>query len=309
MRNKKVCVFVTAITAIAAAISGAVFFIKRHKSKSRFFACALAAVFVFSMMGVSAMAYPKDFPEDEENREEYTECMEYMAYMEIEENAIYTGDSEYTQDDNTLYAGIDNVIPALPLDPAPDDEDTQELEPTDPPQTLTPPGNMNLVDDFSGDSAVDMQFITVVTRNGHFFYIVIDRGAERQNVHFLNQVDEYSLWTILAEEEITRPIPVPTPAPIYTVPDEVPPTEADPTPTTPTESDDEQNGGIGGLLLMLLLLGAGGGGACYYFKVRKPQPSAKGADIEEMDEFVFDDDEEDMPDFTAADIEPESEDE
>ena len=198
--------------------------------------------------------------------------------------------------------------------PTPTPEPTPEPTPPREPQTLTPPGNLTLVDDFDGELAEDKQFITVVTRNGHFFYIVIDRAGERQNVHFLNLVSEYDLWEIL-EEEARRPM-TPAPTPIAPTPEPEPDPEDEPEP--------EQGGGAGGLILMIVLVGAIGGGVYYYFKVLKPQQGAKSAAPTQLDEFIFDEDEDDldgittgdhgstdfeddMPDFTIT--EPESEDE
>ena len=68
----------------------------------------------------------------------------------------------------------------------------------------------------------------------------------------------------------------------------------------PEPKEEEQGGNIGGLLIMLVLMGAIGGGAYYYFKVRKPKQGTKGASTSNLDDFVFDEDEEDMPDFTAT---------
>ena len=62
-------------------------------------------------------------------------------------------------------------------------------------EPLTPDGNATLVDDFGGNK----QLITVTTKNGNYFYILIDRDDEGEDtVHFLNQVDEADLIWILA---------------------------------------------------------------------------------------------------------------
>ena len=65
------------------------------------------------------------------------------------------------------------------------------------PPSLTPNGNMTLVDDYV---IGDTQYITVQTKNGNYFYIIIDRSGETENVHFLNKVDEADLLPLLDEE-------------------------------------------------------------------------------------------------------------
>ena len=65
--------------------------------------------------------------------------------------------------------------------------------------SLTPNGNMTLVDDYV---IGDTQYITVQTKSGNYFYIIIDRSGEAENVHFLNKVDEADLLPLLEDESI-----------------------------------------------------------------------------------------------------------
>ena len=67
---------------------------------------------------------------------------------------------------------------------------------------LTPEGNLTLIDDISDNTGTDKQFMTVSTRNGHYFYLIVDRAKDGENsVHFLNQVDEADLLPIIEDED------------------------------------------------------------------------------------------------------------
>lgn len=155
------------------------------------------------------------------------------------------------------------------------------------PKPLTPEGNMTLVDDIQGDAAKDKQFIVVQSRGGAYFYIVIDNTAEGENrVHFLNQVDEADLLSLIDEDLQSiqkQQTPEVTPAP-----------QIEPEPSSqpePEQKKDDANP-MGGLILFLILAVLGGGGAIFYLKVIKPKQNVKGGtDLDDFDLEEWEDDE------------------
>lgn len=69
---------------------------------------------------------------------------------------------------------------------------------------LTPEGNLTLVDDYHTNysDGSGQQFITLVSKSGNTFYLVIDRNAKgQQTVHFVNLVDEADLLSLMEEED------------------------------------------------------------------------------------------------------------
>ena len=68
---------------------------------------------------------------------------------------------------------------------------------------LTPEGNLTMVDDYhtSYSDGSGQQFITLVSKSGATFYLVIDRNAKgQQTVHFMNLVDEADLLALMEED-------------------------------------------------------------------------------------------------------------
>ena len=104
-----------------------------------------------------------------------------------------------TEDGTTFEIGWEQLLPLITLFAGEEKEDT-----TLPVQEggLTPPGNMSLADDYGEKTGEGRQFVTMTSRNGNYFYLVIDRNEEgEENVHFLNQVDERDLLSLLEEDE------------------------------------------------------------------------------------------------------------
>lgn len=176
------------------------------------------------------------------------------------------------------------------------DPATGSMEPEG--QPLTPEGNATLVDDYYGDK----QLITVTTKAGNYFYILIDRANEDKEtaVHFLNQVDEADLMALL-EDGQTEETPavctcaetcqigaVNTACPVCAVnmsecAGKAPEVEPEP------EPESEKESGSGGALVLILLLAALGGGAFAYIKFIKPR---QGAQVSaDPDDYEFEDEE------------------
>ena len=187
----------------------------------------------------------------------------------------------------------------------------EEKEETPP---LTPKGNATLVDDYGGNK----QLITVTTKGGNYFYILIDRAAEgEQTVHFLNQVDEADLMALM-EDGSTEAAPpavcsctekceagkVNVSCPVCK--DNMTACsgkEAEPETEEPPEQPKEK-GNAGGLVLFLVVALLGGGGALYYFKFMKPKQSVKGDT--DLEDFEFEDYDEDEPEADTGET-PEDE--
>ena len=188
------------------------------------------------------------------------------------------------------------------------------VEETEDSPPLTPEGNAALVDDYGGNK----QLITVTTKAGNYFYILIDRANEDKEtaVHFLNQVDDADLQALLedgkaAPETCTCTTKcaagaVNTNCPVCktnmtecTGPE---PEPQEPEETEQPQEDEAKGSGMGGLVVFLVVALIGGGAALYFFKFKKPKADTKGGD--ELDEYDFGEDEDDEDEPTPEDEEP-----
>ena len=131
---------------------------------------------------------------------------------------------------------------------------------------LTPEGNLTVVDDYQTtfSDGTAQQFITLVSKSGAYFYLIIDRAADGdQTAHFLNMVDEADLLALMDEEDIPEREPEPAPAP-------------EPEPLPEPEPEPEKEDGAGKFMLVLLVLaGIAGGGAYFWLKMREKQREAE----------------------------------
>lgn len=192
------------------------------------------------------------------------------AYAKTDESKAITASSDPIEE-----AVVPTVEPAA-------SEPVKETEP-EAAVPLTPEGNLTIVDDLEGEQTEDKQFITVKTKAGNTFYLIIDRAGKENNVYFLNLVDEADLRALMEEDGTLEPLPgegaVPT----------VPEPEPEPTPEPETEVEEplpaKSMNPVPILMVLLVILGGTG---LWYFKLRKPKPSIKGST--NLDEYSFDDD-------------------
>ena len=176
--------------------------------------------------------------------------------------------------------------------------------------SFTPGGNMTLIDDYLQIEAEatedtpqqDKQFITLQSKNGNVFYLVIDRNGTEENVYFLNLVDEADLLALTEDAEGG------TAAPACSCTDkcavgairtdcEICRTnmsecagkesgvilEPEAPDAADTEDEEKPKSSNFGTIIILAVLGAVIAGGYYYFKIYKPKREAAVSDDEDLE--------------------------
>ncbi len=216
----------------------------------------LAVALCFSLFSVSAFA-AEYYASDESGNTEIPSSIDSIGITKADVEIPYTGENSYE---------------------------------------LTPEGNLSLIDDIlqlggyvtNEAETESKQFLTVTSKAGNTFYIVIDREGDKENVHFLNMVDEADLLSLIEDGEVTEPVcsctkkcadgKVNTECELCkanmagcAAPEETTKNPSDTEETTePDEAEktEEEKNGKGGIILLVILALGGGGFAVYYFKFK-----------------------------------------
>lgn len=264
------------------------------KSKLKTLSCVLAVVLCMTAFSVTAFASDGGYYASNENETE------------------------------TPPESIDSIVVGT------EDVKLPENSGTDAGDALTPDGNLTLIDDIlqvevyesEESELVEKQFITVQSKNGNYFYLVIDRAGDTENVYFLNLVDEADLMALMEDGTTETPVTTCTCTDKCVVgsintnceicrtnmsectgKEAVVDTEPEPDTDEPAvdEPVDEPQSSSG-LLIVVLVIAVGAGGAVYWFKFRNKQPKNKGSD--DLDDYNFgqDDEDEEETEIDDADL-------
>ncbi|OUN34178.1 CD1107 family mobile element protein [Lachnoclostridium sp. An76] len=189
----------------------------------------------------------------------------------------YTGDMGQTETAGETAAGETQTVIPEQIESAGETETAAQEEASGGEGTsFSIPGNGEVLDDKTDDGT--KEFLTIQTKNGNTFFLVLDRSSNTENVYMLSMIDENDLAEFMDETqtEETPQVVIPETETIV-VPEE---TELE------TVQPEEDGGMNTGAFLAIGLLAAGGIGAGYYFKVVKPkkeEAQEEGEDLEFYD--------------------------
>lgn len=192
-------------------------------------------------------------------------------------------------------SGIEKTVMTINPTELPDTEITPESVTDDisDSEPKFPSGNGHLLEDVL-DENVNRQFLTIQSKNGNTFYIIVDKDDKGgENVYFMNLVDEYDLLAFAEDfpEETKAKKPATTEPvvtdkggkPVSTIPE----TDENGEPVSiPVSNPGNSNNK---LLLLIGILVLGGGAAFYFFKVKGKPTNQKKPDID-IDDDEYDDD-------------------
>ena len=172
------------------------------------------------------------------------------------------------------------------------------------PEGLTPDGNLTLVDDLGPATGVGQQFLTMVSKNGNYFYMVIDRNDKgEENVHLLNLVDERDLMDRMAKDDkgtyeaITEAEKAAAEAAAQAEKEAAEKAAAEAKEKEKAEKESKKPGNMASLLLLPVILAAAGG-AWFFLQTKKKKKATASPD---PDAGYSEDEDEDSEDYAAGD--------
>lgn len=195
--------------------------------------------------------------------------------------SAYTGGAEQETETADTDTGAEATV-EMPITEETSDTEEESEEEEIPGRvggdSFSVPGNGQLVDDLSEDES--KQFLTIQTKNGNTFFMVLDRSNNTENVYMLSMIDENDLAEFIGDgqEEPEQEQPA------VVIPEtENPSVSAEPETETKPEAEEKKGGMSTGALLAIVLLLVGGIGGFYYFKVLKPKQDEDESDGEDLE--------------------------
>ena len=166
---------------------------------------------------------------------------------------------------------------------------------------LTPDGNLSLIDDIGSPATSGKQFITVETKNGNVFYLIIDRDDEGEEADLMALTEdgekaETPIVCTCTEKCQAGAVNTACPVCVKNLSECVGAEQKAAKPTEPENPEPEKKSNAGAILTVLLILAAGGG-AAVYFLVLKPKQGKKvpsdldDFDLEDEEEYLTEDEE------------------